>query len=39
LDKPKEQGQAIRVTGDEEQIRRLYVGRAWAAAGRRVEAS
>ena len=32
LDKPKEQLQEIRVTGDEQVIRRLHAGRARAAA-------
>jgi hypothetical protein len=34
LDKPKEQVQEIKLTGDEEQIRRLHAGRARAAASR-----
>jgi hypothetical protein len=34
LDKPKEQEQTIRITGDDEQIRRLHAGRARARAGR-----
>jgi hypothetical protein len=34
LDKPKEQVQEIKITGDEEQIRRLHAGRARAAAAK-----
>jgi hypothetical protein len=34
LDRPKEQVQEIKITGDEEQIRRLHAGRARAAAAR-----
>lgn len=34
LDKPKEQVQEIKLTGDEEQIRLLHAGRARAAANR-----
>jgi hypothetical protein len=34
IDKPREQLQDIRVTGNEDQIRRLHAGRARAAAAK-----